>query len=413
MTTAAQRFYQISFSLTIFSLLGFMTSRSAAAASVTYTVTDLGELSSNYTNPSINNAGQVVGELYIPGDSGYHAFRTAANSKINPVTDNLGTFGDNYSSATGINDSGQVVGYSYPKDNSYYQAFRTAANSKINPATDDLGTLGGDSSNATGINNAGQVVGDSSLTDGFGDHHAFRTAANSKINPATDDLGTLGSSYSFANGINDSGQVVGYSSLTDGSADHAFRTAANSKINPATDDLGTRGGDSSNATGINNAGQVVGDFSFGDFADHAFRTAANSKINPATDDLGTLGGSYSAATGINNAGQVVGDSSLTDNSELVIHAFLYSNGTLNDLKNLVAPNSLDGFYSLETAASINDSGQIVGEGILLNGQHHDFLATPQAVPEPSSALGALTFGVFGVGMVMKRRLKTHKSITSG
>jgi len=314
MTTAAQRFYQISFSLTIFSLLGFMTSRSAAAASVTYTVTDLGELSSNYTNPSINNAGQVVGELYIPGDSGYHAFRTAANSKINPVTDNLGTFGDNYSSATGINDSGQVVGYSYPKDNSYYQAFRTAANSKINPATDDLGT---------------------------------------------------------------------------------------------------RGGDSSNATGINNAGQVVGDFSFGDFADHAFRTAANSKINPATDDLGTLGGSYSAATGINNAGQVVGDSSLTDNSELVIHAFLYSNGTLNDLKNLVAPNSLDGFYSLETAASINDSGQIVGEGILLNGQHHDFLATPQAVPEPSSALGALTFGVFGVGMVMKRRLKTHKSITSG
>ena len=91
-------------------------------------------------------------------------------------------------------------------------AFRTAANSAINPATDDLGTLGGSYSAAYAINSSGQVVG---YAAAIGDPslHAFRTAANSAINPATDDLGTLGGSFSAAHGINSSGQVVGYAYL--------------------------------------------------------------------------------------------------------------------------------------------------------------------------------------------------------
>ncbi len=67
-----------------------------------------------------------------------------------------------------------------------------------------------------------------------------------------------------------------------------------------------------------------------------------------------LGGSYSIAHGINNLGQVVGESRVTDDST---HAFLYSDGTMQDLNALVT--SAGGWEAWE-AWGINDSGQIVG-----------------------------------------------------
>lgn len=45
-------------------------------------------------------------------------------------------------------------------------------------------------------------------------------------------------------------------------------------------------------------------------------------------DLGTLGGTESAAYGLNESGQVVGKSKLLNSSKY--HAFLYSNGAIND-----------------------------------------------------------------------------------
>ena len=369
-----------------------------------YTITDLGTLGGDSYGSGINNLGQVIGNSGISykcfsSSEGthdcvaYHAFRTAANSAINPSTDDIGLLGGINSFPHGINDSGQVAG-----GDGY--AFRTAANSAINLVTDNLGTLGGvDSSGystgsfAYGINNSGQVVGNSGTVSGV--IHAFRTAANSAINPATDDLGTLGGSSSNAYGINSSGQVIG-DSLTVNGVSHAFRTAANSAINLATDDLGTLGGIDSYAYGINNSGQVVGSsapFNVGYRTSyHAFRTAANSAINPATDDLGTLGGSSSTAFGVNSSGQVVGDS-LTANGD--DHAFLYDGNGMYDLNSLAS--NLDGFSFLGGAFGINDSGQIAGTGFLPDGSRRAFLATPvssKSVPEPSNsaALGILILG---------------------
>jgi probable HAF family extracellular repeat protein len=345
-----------------------------------YTVTDLGTLGGTSSFAfGINASGQVVGDSYTtPGNNIiFHAFRTAANSPINPASDDLGTLGGTSSFAFGINASGQVVGYAYTIGDATIHAFRTAANSPINSATDDLGTLGGSESRAgvgNGVNASGQVVGHSYLS-GNNAIRAFRTAANSPINPATDDLGTLGGFYSQADGINASGQVVGASYATDNITYHAFRTAANSPINPATDDLGTLGGTYSEAWAINASGQVVGDSYTtpgNNIIFHAFRTAANSPINPASDDLGTLGGTNSQAHGINASGQVVGYSATATGNN---HAFLYSGGVMYDLNNLIPAGS---GWELSQAYSIDDAGQIVGGGTH-NGSSHAFLLTPVPV----------------------------------
>src|SRR3954452_15103647 len=106
-------------------------------------------------------------------------------------------------------------------------------------------------------------------------------------------------------------------------------------------------------------------------------------------DLGSFGGALSIARGINNSGQVVGFATNIDASS---RAFLYSNGSMVDLNSLIDP-SLN--ITLQDAHAINDSGQIVVDG-LLGGHVQAFLLTP--VPEPSSILleacGLLAIGLF-------------------
>jgi probable HAF family extracellular repeat protein len=91
-----------------------------------------------------------------------------------------------------------------------------------------------------------------------------------------------------------------------------------------------------------------------------------------------LGGSASNAFALNDLGEVVGSA---DNTFGAQRAFLYSGGVMVDLNSLLPPGSA---WQLLEATGINDSGQIVGNGIF-NGQTHGFLLTPQApaiVPEP-------------------------------
>jgi probable HAF family extracellular repeat protein len=355
-----------------------------------YTVSDLGVIpvdksvdffGDNSQATGINETGQVVGASMVKFHL-FHAWRTAANRPINPATDDLGTrVTDMYSEAAAINNSGRVAGtYAVAQ----FRSFRTAPNRRINPATDDLGALGINSySHGYSINASGQVVGVEYIYDvDDGGYHAFRTAPNKRINPATDELGTLapsghnskGSGDTYAYGINDSGQAVGTSDIginvPFGGTFHAFRTAGNSPINRATDDLGTLGGTYSSASAINNYGQVVGaSYLPGDTVNgitiiHAFRTASNSRINPATDDLGTIaGGWWTVPAAIDNYGQVVGWSWI--NAEEAYHAFVYSNGVMQDLNNLVSPGICE---LISTASGINDRGQIaanancVGQG---------------------------------------------------
>lgn len=79
-------------------------------------------------------------------------------------------------------------------------------------------------------------------------------------------------------------------------------------------------------------------------------TFAATRFSYTVTDLGTLGGSSSQAYGINDAGQVVGKA---DTSSGFRHAFLWDQGTMNDL------GTVDG-YSYSSAYKINNVGQVIG-----------------------------------------------------
>ena len=116
-------------------------------------------------------------------------------------------------------------------------------------------------------------------------------------------------------------------------------------------------------------------------------------------NLGTLAGSNgmtSTALGVNDQDQVVGNS-LTAGFEQ--HAFLYSNGVMQDLNNLLVPGSQ---VTLFSATGINDHGQIIADGDNALGQQHAFLLTPQSVPEPSSLLLAATALLIGLTAARRR-----------
>lgn len=109
-------------------------------------------------------------------------------------------------------------------------------------------------------------------------------------------------------------------------------------------------------------------------------------------DLGALGGIGSEGNAINDAGQVVGDVTMTNG---ILHAFIYSGGTMQDLNSLLA-NPIPGFV-LSSGQSINDAGQITGMG-KLNGDQHAFLLTP--TPEPGACAIAL---IAAAGLLRRRR----------
>jgi probable HAF family extracellular repeat protein len=329
-----------------------------------YVITDLGTFGGTHSEATaINRIGQVVGLATYPGSQIGHAFLYS-----NGVKQDLGTIGGvtgAFSIATALNNSGQVVG------NSNVTSVGIHAFLYSNGAMRDLGTLGGAFSNATGINNAGQVAGFAEHNPASLTSHAFLYSGG-----VLHDLGTLGGSVSNAFGINDAGQVVGRSTIRGDTDIHAFLYS-----NGVMQDLGTLpGAINSVAYAINNLGQVVG------YAGHAFLY-----VNGVLHDLGTLGGNASTALALNDSGAVVG---WANNAAGAQRAFLYSGGALVDLNSLLPPGS--GWELLE-ATGINDSGQIVGNGVI-NGQTHGFLLSPQVlatVPEPgtlallATALGGL------------------------
>jgi probable HAF family extracellular repeat protein len=200
-----------------------------------------------------------------------------------------------------------------------------------------------------------------------------------------------GGSWSATYGINASGEAVGYGDIGAGDF-RAFTWTQSSGITM----LGTLGGVDSWGMAIDDSGEVAGHSTTASGYVHAFADDGGS-----LEDLGTLGGLSSYAYGIDNSGTIVGYSTLSDGGT---HAFVFLNGVMFDLNNLIPTNS---GWTLNEAFSIDNAGQIFGEGVH-NGQFDSFrldaASFAQAVPEPS------TFILFGIGFVVLKLLSQRSFI---
>jgi probable HAF family extracellular repeat protein len=228
------------------------------------------------------------------------------------------------------------------------QSLLNAAQARSRFTVTDLG-----SSVANGLNERGQVVGVSQFFP-FGRHAFIYTDGQ------MEDLGILRviDSGSYAQAINNHGQVAGTSW-------NPFETRAFLYSDGLMQDLGILVGDpnqpfqgrpvltsdaTSYAMAINNRSQVVGYSSLTYYfpQQHAFLYS-----NGVMQDLGTLAGIYgnfSEATGINNRGEIVG---VSDTVSGIRHAFFYQDRQMRDI------GSLSGQFS--QANAINDHGKIVGQ----------------------------------------------------
>jgi probable HAF family extracellular repeat protein len=333
---------------------------------------------------------------------------------LNGVPIDLGTLGGNASVGSGVNNLGQVAGaalnrVSDPWAGAFYDysylpfagSTQTHAFLWQFGAIRDLGTLGGPDSQASSVNEGGQVAGYS-----FTNATANETTGIPTIGPflwakgSMRDLGTLGGTIGLATGLNNLGQVIGQSDLAGDATFHPFLWNGHTML-----DLKTLGGANGEAIWINDAGQVAGwaDLNVSPEAHDAFLWE-----NGNMKDLGTVDGDpCSTAYGLNSLGQVVGNSG--DGSGYPgcgpkLHAFLWENGgPAVDLDALFAP--LPSGLELHGACCINDQGEILGFGLLPNGDTHSVLLIP--CDENHSGIPDCDYGMVDASSVTE----AHGSLT--
>ncbi|MFO0957932.1 MAG: PEP-CTERM sorting domain-containing protein [Isosphaeraceae bacterium] len=165
-------------------------------------------------------------------------------------------------------------------------------------------------------------------------------------------------------------------------------------------DLGNvPGDDMTRATAINNVGLIAG------VSGHAGSDILRAFVSDADNHLipiGMLPGAKSiqSVKAISDSGFIVGSALMDDGS---LHAWMYdpSKQAMEDLNGMMPDTS----WILNEATDINESGQIVGVG-LLNGEYHGFLLTPQPVPEPSTLI---VFAAAGLGLAWARGRARRKA----
>jgi len=202
------------------------------------------------------------------------------------------------------------------------------------------------------INDAGQIVAD---------RYVYDAGILTPIPYAP------GAASSLAIAINQRGDAAGYQDFHSG-VRHAFIWFDGSmKV------LSIPGAIAHEATGINDLRQVCGRLRSGEhMQDRAFVWNAGD-----VTELGTVaGGAGSVAQAINNAGVVVGYARRvpdTGGKPSIQCAFVWIEGTMHDINDLLAPESAD--WQLLSAVDINEGGQIVGQAVY-NGTARGYLATP-------------------------------------
>lgn len=336
--------------------------------------TDMGALpgANSSCQSFLTDRGLIVGESengLIDPLTGWPAMEAVAWQ--NGQVTNLGTFGGNESFAITANNRGQVVGAAantIPDPFSVFFGWGTQTRAFLwtqSQGLQDLGTLGGPDALATNINNRGQIFGASYTSDvpnpltGIPPFDAFLYEKGKMMDIPNGFGGTQTNPF----GANNRGELIGNATFPDETTSHPFLWSKGKWI-----DLGTFGGTFGGAVSINDVGAVTGTSAIADnSAVHGFLWKKG-----VLTDMGTVeGDGCSVGLSINSANQIVGQSFTCDGS--VGHAFLWENGEIVDLKSLISHGS---DMQLRSAASVNNSGEIAGLGVLPNGDQHVILLVP-------------------------------------
>jgi probable HAF family extracellular repeat protein len=336
-------------------LVGLLAVAPEGAGPTRYTVIDLGTLGGARSHAlGLNNAGQVVGTSTVAGGA-THGFVYDHGSLLD-----LGTFGGKESTAYAISDAGTIAGRAQDQTG----AFRAFV-APVHGGLADVSTLGrapgAPFSTATGINARGDVVGYRQTAN---DHMAARTRGFLYGDSTLVDLGTFGGEDAVLTAVNDLGHFVGFYSL-DPEADYSSHRAFHLQQGGIAQELGSLGGRITTPTAINNKGVIVG---FGQLANGEYQAFVYGAGRLTA--LPTLrGGRQSFAWGVNEPGDIVGSSEAANGS---LHAVLYQAGAIVDLNSLVPAGS---GWLLTEARDINNSGAIVGAGVI-GGAMHAFMLVP-------------------------------------
>jgi probable HAF family extracellular repeat protein len=239
---------------------------------------------------------------------------------------------------------------------------------------------GGNNSYALDMNIRGQVVGFSD-TDVYDLDCAPATTAGfqfqsvvwepngkaHKLAPLVDDT------VAFAFGINDHGQVVGLSGVCSNTTPPPYPASPHAVLwerDGTPVDLGSLGGRRAGASAINNHGDVAGTAANAQGLPRPFLwTPESQTMVELTPPEGFVKAIAPCCKVINDRREIVG---LMFDSDGNSRAFLWKDYVMVDLNDLVQKPSP---WTLQSAAGLNASGQIAGQG-LINGEVHAFLATP-------------------------------------
>jgi probable HAF family extracellular repeat protein len=341
-----------------------------------YTLMDLGTLggADSYAF-DVNANDQVVG--YSTNSSGQHQpfLFTDVNRNGRRDGGEMADIGPANSYAWGIApDTANVVGTSRsaPLPN---EADERAVRLSINQVS-NLGL--GDGSNAYAINTQGTIVGGALIQ---GRYQGFIRSPSGQVTAV--DPGMVGAVYTDLRAIDFFGATIGntrsfisesgFLRLPDGTTTFVGHTGATLPYSYAWDLASTTPFGSYHVVGegFNSAGE--------------YRAFLYHSTTGDVTDLGTLPGfGNSAAYGV-ESGIVVGRVEPLEGSPGPSHAFVYRNGVMRDLNDLVPAGS---GWTLTEARAIGPGGDIAGFGIAPDGATRAFLLSPAT---PARVSGAHVF----------------------
>ena len=280
-------------------------------------IQDLGALGgTNSDARALNDAGQIVGQANLTGDTASHAFLWTQGAGMQ----DLGALTGTQSYATAINASGQVVGQWFSPQTQFLEPFIWTPNGGMK----DLGSPLGGLTLVAGINSAGHVALTSYSPDG----------AVSRAYLWTPETGAL-LLDSLGNASTAAYSITGFDAVAGTAGSHAAVW-----LPAGAQDLGTLGGLSSLARQIGSSGVVVGQSQLaGNKVTHSFIWT----VPFGMQDLGQLPNHpNNSPESINAKGQVVG----------------FSGGSGTYFWSL--DSGMKSVTALQSPAGLNDAGQIIG-----------------------------------------------------